>query len=192
MAGAAGGKAGVLAHGVDWLMGVEAVSPLSILAVTFTNKAAKEMRARIESLVQFPTRAMWVGTFHGIAHRMLRLHAKDAGLGPYFQILDADDQQRLVKRLLKGMDLPDDQWAPKQVTGFINARKEEGLRPGDLDDRGEYTRRTLIQIYGAYEDACKRADLVDFAELLLRAHASRRDQPQIQAPYLSLLPLSRR
>ena len=89
---------------------------------------------------------MWVGTFHGIAHRMLRLHAKEAGLGPYFQILDADDQQRLVKRLIKGMDLPEDQWVPKQVTGFINARKEEGLRPGDLDDNGDWTRRTLIQI----------------------------------------------
>jgi len=183
LAGAGSGKTRVLTHRVAWLMGVEAVSPLSILAVTFTNKAAKEMRQRIESLVRFPTRAMWVGTFHGIAHRMLRLHAKEAGLGPYFQILDADDQQRLVKRLLKSMELPDDQWAPKQVTGFINARKEEGLRPGDLDDRGEYTRRTLIQIYGAYEDACRRADLVDFAELLLRAHELCRDNPQIQAHY---------
>ena len=187
LAGAGSGKTRVLTNRTAWLMQVESVSPLSILAVTFTNKAASEMRGRIEHLADFPVRAMWVGTFHGIAHRMLRLHHNEAGLGRNFQILDAQDQQRLVKRVCKQLEMPDDQWPPKQVCGFINARKEEGLRPQHLTANtasGEdYARAQLIRAYAAYEDACKRADVVDFAELLLRAHELCRDNDQIQRHY---------
>ena len=187
LAGAGSGKTRVLTHRIAWLMQVEQVSPLSILAVTFTNKAASEMRGRIEQLADFPVRAMWVGTFHGIAHRMLRLHHQEAGLGRNFPILDAQDQQRLVKRVCKALEMPEDQWPPKQVCGFINARKEEGLRPQHLTANtagGEdYARAQLIRAYAAYEDACRRADVVDFAELLLRAHELCRDNESIQRHY---------
>ena len=125
LAGAGSGKTRVLTHRVAWLIAAEGVSPMSILAVTFTNKAAAEMRARIEQLVDVPIRAMWVGTFHGIAHRMLRMHWKEAGLPQNFQILDADDQVRLVKRIIKNLELPEDQWPAKTVAGWISNQKEQ-------------------------------------------------------------------
>ena len=185
LAGAGSGKTRVLTHRVAWLIAVENISPHSILAVTFTNKAAAEMRARIEQLIEVPVRAMWVGTFHGIAHRMLRLHWKEARLPQNFQILDADDQQRLVKRVLRALEVPEDKWPPKQVTGFINARKEEGIRPQDLQDQGDYAQRQLVRVYAAYQQQCETNGLVDFAELLLRAYELCRDQPQLQAHYRS-------
>ena len=185
LAGAGSGKTRVLTHRVAWLVAIEGVSPQSILAVTFTNKAAAEMRGRIEQLIRVPVRAMWVGTFHGIAHRMLRLHWKDARLPQNFQILDADDQQRMVKRLLRQLDLPEDRWPPRTVTGWINGRKEEGLRPRDLADTGDFVQRTYLRVYEAYQSQCEQAGLVDFAELLLRAFELCRDVPDIQAHYRS-------
>lgn len=185
LAGAGSGKTRVLVHRVAWLISVENVSPHSVLAVTFTNKAAHEMRQRLEQLLQMPVRALWVGTFHGIAHRMLRLHYKEARLVQTFQIMDADDQQRFVKRLLRGLDLPDDRWPPKTVTAWINAQKEEARRPEDFDDRGDFSQRQLVRIYSAYQNACDQAGLVDFAELLLRAFELCRDVPGIRQHYRS-------
>ena len=183
LAGAGSGKTRVLTHRIAWLIEVENVSPHSILAVTFTNKAAAEMRGRIESLVHVPVRTMWVGTFHGIAHRMLRLHWKDANLPQNFQILDADDQVRLVKRVIRGLDLSEEQWVPKQVTGWINAQKEEGRRPAMMADQGDFAQRNLVRIYSAYEAQCAASGLVDFAELLLRAYELCRDNAAIQQHY---------
>ncbi len=183
LAGAGSGKTRVLTHRVAWLIAAEGASPMSVLAVTFTNKAAAEMRSRIEQLVDVPIRAMWVGTFHGIAHRMLRLHWKEAGLQQNFQILDADDQVRVVKRVLKNLDLPDDQWPPKTVTGWINAQKEEARRPQHFRDEGDFTQRQLVRIYAAYQQTCENQGVVDFAELLLRAYELTRDDAEIQAHY---------
>ena len=185
LAGAGSGKTRVLVHRVAWLIAAEHVSPHSILAVTFTNKAAAEMRGRLEALINIPIRAMWVGTFHGIAHRMLRLHWKEAGLPQNFQILDADDQQRLVKRVIKSLELSEEQWVPKAVTGFINSQKEEGRRPHHSDGDGDFSQRTLMRIYAAYQSACDKNGLVDFAELLLRAHELCRDNAEIQRHYRS-------
>jgi DNA helicase-2/ATP-dependent DNA helicase PcrA len=183
LAGAGSGKTRVLTHRIAWLVAAENVSPHSILAVTFTNKAAAEMRGRIEQIINVPVRAMWVGTFHGIAHRMLRLHWKEAHLPQNFQILDADDQQRLVKRVLRGLDMSEEQWPPKQVTAFINAQKEEGRRPQHLQDQGDYSQRQLVRAYTAYQSQCDAAGLVDFAELLLRAFELCRDNAGIQTHY---------
>ena len=183
LAGAGSGKTRVLTHRIAWLIAVENVSPHSLLAVTFTNKAANEMRGRIEQLINVPVRMMWVGTFHGIAHRMLRLHWKEARLPQNFQILDADDQQRLVKRVIKSLDMSEEQFPAKAVTGWINSRKEEAVRPEHIQDQGDYTQRQFVRIYVAYEDQCRRNGLVDFAELLLRAYELCRDVPEIQRHY---------
>jgi DNA helicase-2/ATP-dependent DNA helicase PcrA len=183
LAGAGSGKTRVLTHRIAWLIAVENVSPHSILAVTFTNKAAAEMRGRIEQLIAVPVRNMWVGTFHGIAHRMLRLHWKEARLPQNFQILDADDQVRLVKRVIRGLDLSEEQWQPKMVAGWINGQKEEGRRPEGQQDLGDFAQRQLARIYTAYQQQCETNGLVDFAELLLRAHELCRDNAQIQAHY---------
>ena len=183
LAGAGSGKTRVLVHRIAWLVAREGVSPMSILAVTFTNKAAAEMRGRIEQLISIPVRAMWVGTFHGIAHRMLRMHWKEARLPQNFQILDSDDQVRLVKRVLRALELPEDKWQPKQVAGFINGQKEEGRRPHQLQDQGDFTQRTLVRAYAAYQEQCERNGLVDFAELLLRAYELCRDNGEIQQHY---------
>jgi superfamily I DNA/RNA helicase len=183
LAGAGSGKTRVLVHRVGWLIAVENVSPHSILAVTFTNKAAAEMRGRLEQLIQLPVRALWVGTFHGIAHRMLRMHWKEARLPQNFQIMDSDDQLRFVKRILKALELAEDQWQPRQVTAFINGQKEEGRRPADLGDHGDFTERQLVRIYTTYQKACDDAGQVDFTELLLRAYELCRDNAEIQAHY---------
>ncbi|HUP90694.1 MAG TPA: DNA helicase II, partial [Solimonas sp.] len=183
LAGAGSGKTRVLVHRVAWLVAAEGVSPHSILAVTFTNKAANEMRGRIEQLIAVPIRAMWVGTFHGIAHRMLRHHHKEARLPQNFQILDSDDQQRLVKRVLKALDMPEDKWPPRTLAGWISAQKEEGRRPKDFDDTGDFTQRQFVRVYVAYQEQCERSGLVDFSELLLRAYELCRDDAQIQAHY---------
>lgn len=183
LAGAGSGKTRVLTHRVAWLIAAEGVSPMSILAVTFTNKAAAEMRSRIEQLVDVPIRAMWVGTFHGIAHRMLRMHWKEARLPQNFQILDADDQVRLVKRIIKNLDLPEDQWPAKTVAGWISKQKEEARRPQHLQDEGDFTQRQFVRIYTAYQAQCDRQGVVDFSELLLRAYELTRDVPDIQQHY---------
>ncbi len=183
LAGAGSGKTRVLTHRVAWLIQAEGASPHSILAVTFTNKAAAEMRARIEGLLGIPGSALWIGTFHGIAHRLLRLHWREARLPQGFQILDAEDQLRMVKKLLKGQGLDESRWVPREVTWFINHQKDEGLRPKALKDGNDPTRRQLIKLYQDYEDACARAGVVDFAELLLRAFELLRDQPEVLRHY---------
>jgi DNA helicase-2/ATP-dependent DNA helicase PcrA len=183
LAGAGSGKTRVLTHRIAWLMAVEGVSAHSILAVTFTNKAANEMRGRIEQLVNVPTRTLWVGTFHGIAHRMLRLHFKEARLPQNFQILDADDQQRMVKRLCKQIELPEDRFPPKMVTGWINAQKEEGRRPAGMQDQGDFMQRQLVRAYALYQQQCEAQGLVDFAELLLRAYELCRDHDAVRGHY---------
>jgi DNA helicase-2/ATP-dependent DNA helicase PcrA len=177
LAGAGSGKTRVLVHRVAWLIQVEGASPSSILAVTFTNKAAAEMRSRIETLLGIPGGAMWIGTFHGLAHRLLRLHWREAGLPQSFQILDSEDQARVLRKVLKALDLDEARWVPREIQWFINAQKDEGLRPKHIRDDGDPTRRQLIRIYQAYEEACQRAGVVDFAELLLRAYEFWRDSP---------------
>ncbi len=183
LAGAGSGKTRVLVHRVAWLIQVEGASPQSILAVTFTNKAAAEMRARIQSLLGIPGGGMWIGTFHGLAHRLLRLHWREAGLPQSFQILDSEDQARLMRKVLKALDLDETRWVPREIQWFINAQKDEGLRAKHLKDDGDPTRRQLIKIYQAYEDACQRAGVVDFAELLLRAYEVWRDNPALLQHY---------
>jgi DNA helicase-2/ATP-dependent DNA helicase PcrA len=170
LAGAGSGKTRVLVHRIAWLIEVEGLSPWSVLAVTFTNKAAGEMRSRIGSMIQAPTTGMWVGTFHGIAHRLLRTHWQEAGLPQGFQILDAQDQLRLVRRVLKGMELDEAKWPPKQLQWFINGNKDEGRRPQHLEHRNDPYLKRQIDVYQAYEDLCQRNGVIDFAEILLRSH----------------------
>jgi DNA helicase-2/ATP-dependent DNA helicase PcrA len=183
LAGAGSGKTRVLVHRVAWLIQVEGASPNSILAVTFTNKAAAEMRSRIETLLGIPSGAMWLGTFHGLAHRLLRIHWREAGLPQSFQILDSEDQARVLRKVLKALDLDETRWIPREILWFINAQKDEGHRPKHIKDDGDATRRQLIKIYQAYEDACQRAGVVDFAELLLRAYELWRDNPALLRHY---------
>ncbi len=183
LAGAGSGKTRVLVHRIAWLVAVEGVSPQSVLAVTFTNKAAAEMRGRIEQLLDMPSGPLWVGTFHGLAHRLLRLHWREAGLPQGFQILDSEDQQRLLRRVLKGLEADESRWSPKEVQWFINAQKDEGLRPQHIDTRNDPAREELVRFYRAYQEACERAGVVDFAELLLRAHDLWREHPEVLAHY---------
>jgi len=183
LAGAGSGKTRVLVHRIAWLMQVEQVSPNSILAVTFTNKAAREMRGRIETLLQFPTGGMWMGTFHGLAHRLLRRHAKEIGLPETFQILDSDDQLRLVKRILKELDLDDKKWPPRQAVWWINGQKEEGIRTRHIQESYDPFERQMLRIYKIYEQQCDKLGLVDFAELLLRAYEYLRDNDEARAHY---------
>ena len=183
LAGAGSGKTRVLVHRVAWLIQVEGASPHSILAVTFTNKAAAEMRSRIETLLGYPGSAMWIGTFHGLAHRLLRLHWREAGLPQSFQILDAEDQVRLLRKVLKALDLDETRWVPREILWFINAQKDEGIRPKHIKEADDPTRRQLIKIYQAYEEACQRAGVVDFAELLLRAYELWRDNAGLLQHY---------
>jgi ATP-dependent DNA helicase UvrD/PcrA len=183
LAGAGSGKTRVLVHRVAWLIQVEGASPNSILAVTFTNKAAAEMRSRIETLLGLPSGAMWLGTFHGLAHRLLRIHWREAALPQSFQILDSEDQARVLRKVLKALELDETRWIPREILWFINAQKDEGHRPKHIKDDGDPTRRQLIKIYQAYEDACQRAGVVDFAELLLRAYELWRDNPALLQHY---------
>jgi DNA helicase-2/ATP-dependent DNA helicase PcrA len=183
IAGAGSGKTRVLVHRAAWLIDVEGVSPQSLLAVTFTNKAAAEMRGRIEALLGLPVSHLWIGTFHGLAHRLLRRHWREAGLPQNFQIIDSDDQQRLIKRLLRNLEIDDSRWVPKEIQWFINAQKDEGLRPQHLDDERDPNRRQMIDLYSSYQELCDRGGLVDFAELLLRAHELWRDNAEVLAHY---------
>ena len=170
LAGAGSGKTRVLIHRIAWLLEVEHASPWSILAVTFTNKAAGEMRSRCDALIRQGTRGLTIGTFHGIAHRLLRQHWREAKLPETFQILDSDDQQRLIKRVMQSLGVDDSRFPPRQAAWFINSAKDEGKRPDAFQGESNPLTRTLIDIYKAYEEACARSGVVDFAELLLRSH----------------------
>ena len=183
LAGAGSGKTRVLVHRIAWLIEATQVSPWSILAVTFTNKAAREMKGRIESLLNMPTGNLWVGTFHGLAHRLLRSHWQEAGLPQNFQILDSEDQLRLIRRLIKEMNLDEERWPPKQATWFINEQKDKGLRAGQIDPGHDHWLTQMVNIYMAYEAACERGGLVDFAELLLRAHEMWLKNPELLTHY---------
>ncbi len=183
IAGAGSGKTRVLTHRAAWLIDVEGVSPQGLLAVTFTNKAAAEMRGRIETLLNVPVQHLWVGTFHGLAHRLLRRHWQDAKLPQGFQIIDSDDQSRIIKRMLRSLEVDESRWAPREIQYFINAQKDEGLRPQHLDHEGDINRRHMIDFYRQYQEICDRGGLVDFAELLLRAHELWRDNAEILAHY---------
>ena len=183
LAGAGSGKTRVLVHRIAWLIQVESISPYGVLAVTFTNKAAAEMRGRTEELLGVPTGGMWVGTFHSLAHRLLRAHWKEAELQQSFQILDSDDQHRLIKRVIRGMELDETQWSPRQLQWYINSNKDEGFRPRHIEVGDDPHQQKMVQIYQAYEDACMRGGLVDFAELLLRAHELWTKRPDVLAAY---------
>ena len=184
LAGAGSGKTRVLVHRIAWLIRALDFSPYSILAVTFTNKAAREMRSRIEEMLEIPTHGMWVGTFHGLAHRLLKAHWKEAGLPQNFQILDSDDQLRLVKRVCRELELDESRWPPKQAQWFINGQKDEGLRAAHIEaSPGDLFQQTMLQVYRAYEIACERGGMVDFAELLLRAHELWLKNPDVLAHY---------
>ena len=184
LAGAGSGKTRVLTHRIAWLNEVHGVPAHGILAVTFTNKAAGEMRARADTQLRTGSRGMWIGTFHGLAHRLLRLHWQEAKLPETFQVLDSDDQQRLVKRVVQAMELDEGKYPPKQIAWWINEQKDEGRRPEHIqpapnDDWLDVRR----QVYAGYQERCDRAGLVDFAELLLRAHEVLRDTPALLAHY---------
>lgn len=169
LAGAGSGKTRVLTTRMAWLIQTSQVSPLGLLAVTFTNKAAREMVARVSALLPIDTRGLWIGTFHGLCNRMLRAHHRDAGLPQAFQILDTADQLAAIKRLLKANGVDDDKYPPRDVQRFINGAKEDGQRPGDVEAYDSFRRR-LIEIYTLYEAQCQREGVVDFPELLLRAY----------------------
>ena len=183
LAGAGSGKTRVLVHRIAWLLEAEQVSPFSILAVTFTNKAAREMRHRIESLMGQSFGGMWVGTFHGLAHRLLRTHWQEAGLIQDFQILDSDDQLRLIKRINRELQIDDERWPAKQCQWYINGQKDEGLRASNIDDFGDDYTKTMLRIYRAYEIACDRGGMIDFGEILLRSHELWLKNPQILDHY---------
>jgi DNA helicase-2/ATP-dependent DNA helicase PcrA len=169
LAGAGSGKTRVLTTRIAWLVQTGQISPGGVLAVTFTNKAAKEMLARLSAMLPINTRGMWVGTFHGLCNRFLRAHYRDAALPQTFQILDSADQLSAIKRLLKMANIDDEKFPPKKIAHFINAAKEEGLRAKDVVTNDDYTRR-CAQIYQEYQDLCQREGVVDFAELLLRTY----------------------
>ena len=183
LAGAGSGKTRVLVHRIAWLLATRDATSFGILAVTFTNKAASQMRTRIESLLGRPPGGMWVGTFHGLAHRLLRGHWQDAGLAEGFQILDSDDQLRCIRRVLRDLDLDEQRWPVRQVQGFINARKDEGLRAEHLEHTGDAWMARLHRVYAAYQETCERTGVVDFAELLLRCHELLRDRDDLLAHY---------
>ncbi len=167
LAGAGSGKTRVLTTRIAWLIQTGNVSPSGVLAVTFTNKAAREMLTRISAMLPISTRGMWVGTFHGLCNRLLRAHYRDAGLPQLFQILDSQDQHAAVKRVLKALGVDEDRFPAREAQYFINAEKEEGRRARDVEIRDEITRR-YAEIYAAYDEQCQREGAVDFAELLLR------------------------
>ncbi len=182
LAGAGSGKTRVLVHRLAWLMQVAGMRPHALMAVTFTNKAAREMRGRVEALLGIDTRGMWLGTFHGLAHRLLRRHHEEAGLPQSFQVLDSDDQYRLIRRILREMRLDEGRWPPRQIQWYINTHKDEGRRPEQVN-AGDLFERQMLDIYRAYEHQCRRAGLVDFGELLLRTVEVLRDHPGLLTHY---------
>ncbi len=183
LAGAGSGKTRVLVHRIAWLMQAENISPYGILAVTFTNKAAAEMRGRIENLLGIPSSGLWVGTFHGIAHRLLRAHWKEAELPQTFQIMDSEDQHRALKRVVREMGLDEKRWVPREAQWWINARKDEGLRPDNIEHKNDTYLRHMVEIYREYEAMCQRNGTLDFAELLLRAYELWVKRPDVLMHY---------
>ncbi len=183
LAGAGSGKTRVLVSRIAWLVEEQHISPHAILAVTFTNKAAGEMRTRLGGLLDCSLQGLWVGTFHGLCHRLLRRHYEEARLPQQFHILDSDDQARVIKRAITALNLDVEQWPVKQAQSFINARKDEGLRPQHINAQQYGPIRTLIQIYQTYENACQTAGVIDFAEILLRTHELLRDNPALLSHY---------
>lgn len=183
LAGAGSGKTKVLVSRIAWLISEQNLSPHGILAVTFTNKAAGEMRARLNSILNAPILGLWVGTFHGLCHRLLRRHYKEAHLPELFHILDSEDQSRLIKRVIASLNLDPEQWPVKQAQSFINGQKDEGVRPQHVHTLSYGPGKTLLNIYRAYEQACQTAGVIDFAELLLRTHELLRDNPEILNHY---------
>jgi DNA helicase-2/ATP-dependent DNA helicase PcrA len=169
LAGAGSGKTRVLTTRIAWLISTGQVSPPGVLAVTFTNKAAKEMQARLAGMLPINVRGMWIGTFHGLCNRLLRAHYRDAGLPQLFQILDSADQQASVKRLLKSLNVDDEKFPPRELCHFINAQKEQGLRAAAVEAYDDWARKR-VGLYEAYEAQCQREGVVDFAELLLRSY----------------------
>ena len=182
LAGAGSGKTRVLTTRIAWLLQTGQASPGGVMAVTFTNKASREMLTRLSAMLPVNVRGMWIGTFHGLCNRLLRAHWKLAGLPQTFQILDAQDTLAAVKRVIKALQLEEERYVPKQVSWFIAGSKEDGLRPNDVEARDEHTRR-LVQVYQAYEDQCQREGVVDFAELLLRSYELLRDHESVREHY---------
>ena len=183
LAGAGSGKTRVLVHRMAWAIDVVGCSAHGILSATFTNKAAREMRHRIEGMLGIPTRSMWVGTFHGLAHRLLSQHWQEAKLPQHFQILDSDDQQRVIKRIIASLGLDDTRWPARQAQWFINGQKDEGIRAQFVDVGHDPFLQTQQKIYLAYEAQCEQSGFVDFAELLLRAHELWLNNPELLAHY---------
>ncbi|HBC0466924.1 TPA: DNA helicase II [Legionella pneumophila] len=183
LAGAGSGKTKVLVSRIAWLIEEQHLSPHAILAVTFTNKAAGEMRSRLGSMLSIPTLGLWVGTFHGLCHRLLRRHYKEANLPEQFHILDSEDQARVIKRVILSLNLDPEQWQVKQAQAFINSKKDEGLRPQHINALHYGPTKTLVSIYKAYEEVCQTSGVIDFAELLLRTHELLRDNEDILAHY---------
>ncbi|WP_408936534.1 UvrD-helicase domain-containing protein [Coxiella-like endosymbiont] len=182
LAGAGSGKTRVLTYRIAWLIQQQGVSPYNILAVTFTNKATYEMKRRIKNMLSIPNTGMWMGTFHSLAHRLLRTHWKESNLPKEFQILDSEDQYRLIRRIQRSFNLKETQWPPKQTQYFINKQKEEGWRPQITSDDSYFT-AILVKVYKAYEEICLRSGLVDFSELLLRSLELLRDVSLIRHYY---------
>jgi len=182
LAGAGSGKTRVLVHRIAWLIQTQGLSPLSILAVTFTNKAANEMRHRVETLLGWPAKNMWIGTFHGLSHRILRAHWQEANLPEGFQILDSDDQFRLIRRAMTELKLDEDRWGVKDAQRFINSQKEEGRDPSEITAYDHAT-ATFVKIYQAYQEMCQRAGVIDFTDLLLKTHRLWQNHPQVLAHY---------
>jgi DNA helicase-2/ATP-dependent DNA helicase PcrA len=183
LAGAGSGKTRVLTYRIAWLVTTEKISPATVIAVTFTNKAASEMRHRIEELLGSSAKNMWIGTFHNLSHRLLRTHAAAAGLPEQFQILDADDQYRLLKRIIAALNIDEDKFPPKEAQWFINSKKDEGLEAREVQSYGNPIHQKWIAIYTAYEEACQRAGLVDFADLLMKVNKLWKTHPELLAHY---------
>ncbi len=182
LAGAGSGKTRVLTTRIAWLIQTGQLQPGGVLAVTFTNKAAKEMLTRLGAMLPMPVRGMWIGTFHGLCNRYLRAHWKLARLTQGFQILDTGDQLSAVKRVVKAMNLDEELYVPKQIAWFISARKDDGQRPDDIDI-GDETTRVMVEVYRAYEAQCEREGVVDFAELMLRTYELMRDNATLREHY---------
>ena len=183
LAGAGSGKTRVLVHRIAWHIATGETNPQGILAVTFTNKAAAEMRSRIESLLGQSIYGMWVGTFHGLCHRLLRTHWQDANLPENFQILDSEDQFRTIRRIIRAMMLDESQYPPKEAQWYINGQKDKGLRPEKINNDGDVTTAQMIKIYKMYQQTCENSGAVDFAELLLRTYELFRKNKLIREIY---------
>ena len=183
LAGAGSGKTRVLVHKIAWLVQELHYSPFSILAVTFTNKAAAEIKSRVENILQLPVNGMWLGTFHSLAHRLLRTHAVDAGLSKDFQIIDSEDQKKLVKKAIKALNLDEETYTPKESQWFINSKKDKGQRPKQISADNDEHIQTLLNIYEKYENLCEESNLIDFAELLLRVLELFSENEEIRTHY---------